>query len=87
LERTRQVLFGLAGFEADDWDPSGLLEPLELGDEPFVVPVQQGRRRNGAPGPIEEELDQPELVLDPRDVAPDPDSIHRRAARADVLVQ
>ena len=39
------------------------------------------------PPSVEQELDHPALVLDPRDVAPDPDAVHRGAAKADVLVQ
>lgn len=76
LVRTRQVRFGLADLEAHNRHPADLLERLELRDESFVVAVQEGRRRNGAAGPIEQELDRSELVLDPRDVTPDPDAIH-----------
>ena len=66
--------------------PVPLLERLELGDEPFAVAVEQCGRGDGAAS-IEQELDHPALVLESFDVAPDPDAVHRCAAKADVLVQ
>ena len=86
LERTRQVLFGLSCLEAHDGHAGPRLEGLELGDEPLVIAVQQGRRGNRS-SPVEQELDQPKLVLDARDVPADADAVHRGTAKADVLVQ
>ena len=86
LERARQVLFGLSCLESHDRDADPLLECLELGDQPLVVAVEQGRRRD-RPSPVEQELDQSELVLDPRDVAADADAVYRGTAKTDVLVQ
>jgi hypothetical protein len=87
LVGTGDLLFGLAHLEADHRNPGALLEGLEVVDQALVVAVEQDRRGNGAAGSIEQELHHPALVLEPGDVAPDPDAVHRSAAKADVLVQ
>lgn len=87
LEGAGEVLLGLTGLEAHDRDPGAGLECLELGEEPLVVAMKQRGRRDGATSSIEQEPDQPELVLQVPDIAADPDAVHRSAAKADVLVQ
>jgi hypothetical protein len=86
LERAGQILFGLSGLEAHHGHPGPLFECFEFADESLPVAVQQGRRRDGAPS-VEQELDQSELILDARDIPANTDAVHRRAAKADVLVQ
>jgi len=87
LVGTGDLLFGLAHLEADYRNPRVLFERLEVVDQALVIAVEQDRRGNGAAGSIQQELDHPALVLEPGDVTPDCDAIHRSAAKADVLVQ
>ncbi len=80
------VFFGLASLEADHRHPGAFLELGELGDEPFVIALEQHWRGDGATS-IEEELDHPPFVLEPLDVTPHADAVHRSTAKAHVLVQ
>lgn len=86
LKGASDVLFGLARLEPHDGGSGALLQCLEFGNEPLVIAVQH-RWRGDRSSPVEQELDQPELVLDPRDVAANTDAVHRGTAKTDVLVQ
>jgi hypothetical protein len=67
-------------------DVRGRDQVLELGHQALPVAVQGGRRRDVV-APLDQEAHHPALVLQPWDVAPDTDAVHRGAAEADVLGQ
>ena len=74
-------LVGFEGIYCEDGDEVG-----SAWDQALAIAVEH-RGRGDVVAPVEEELHHAALVLQPGDVAPDADAVHRGAAEADVLGQ
>ena len=86
LVRAGDVLLALVALEAHHGHVVGNHQVVELGHQPVVV-VGEPRRGRDAIAPLQQEPKHATLVLQPGDVAPDADAVHRGAAEADVLGQ
>lgn len=79
-----QVFLVLASLEAHHGQVMGDDEGVEVGDQAVMVLGQTHRRRDVIT-PVDQEADDPVLVLQARDVPRHPDPIHGRAAERHLL--